>query len=398
MRFLACTWIPLERPSAGLNLFLRMRRSLENQGIDMILVGQQDDMDAPWRETSLQGRPAIAFSGQHTGVRRYSLALTHAAQAAKFYRDTLPTLLTEYECDGAIVYSFQAQTAQAVLEGCRSLNKLVIADMVEWYRWSAYCLLNGVNIQQHRLCRSVLPNMDGIIGISKAWCAWAEARGVPSVWIPAFAEDRGCSRITPSPPDQPFTITFIGHWVDRELPNVILRALRLCIDRGLDIRMNVLGNAGQTRNERKAMRLLRADNVLQGHVNFLGFVSDEERDRQLAQADAFVLLRSDCRETDMLFPTRLPEYLLSGNPVILSKVGSFQSCFEHGKDVWFLSRKNRPEELAEALIWLAGHPKERMEIGRCGRQSAIAQFSLDVLGRRLADFLENLAKPHNRRS
>jgi glycosyltransferase involved in cell wall biosynthesis len=233
--------------------------------------------------------------------------------------------------------------------------------------------------------------MDGLIGISKAWCDWAGRRRLPSVWIPSFADDRGRARAGPSTSDRSFTLAFIGHWIRREQPCVFLEAMRICLGRGLDIRMNVIGDIGKLSRERAAMRFLRRHPDLRERINFLGFVSDEERDRQLADADAFVLLRADNRETDMLFPTRLPEYMLTGNPVVLSKVGSFPYCFEHRKDVWFVSKENSPEEVADALTHLARNPEERLEIGRRGRQSALEQFSLEVLGRRLAEFLTTVA-------
>jgi glycosyltransferase involved in cell wall biosynthesis len=244
-----------------------------------------------------------------------------------------------------------------------------------------------MNWQQFAFSRWYLPQMDGVIGISKGWCEWASKQNIPNVWIPSFAEDHGIVRTEIVSRKQPFILTFIGHWVPRELPKVILRAIRICLDQGFDVRMNVLGNVGSTYRERSAVRMLEKDELLKKHVQFLGFVSDEERDSILAESDGFIILRHDNRETDRLFPTRLPEYMLTGNPVILTKTKGFGGYFEHRKDVWFVSPENNPEEIANALIHLVRNPKERMVIGKRGRNKALSDFSLEILGVNLAKFL-----------
>lgn len=391
MKVLICTAIPLASSSAALNRLTRMRRALAQQGIDAILVGSASGIDQCWKESESESGRQIVYDPLRTGAKkRYSRALTIASQAAAFYRRNLGELLTHYQCDGVISYVSQAQMGDAILQAARSTDCFVTADMVERFQVSTYYLLNGVYFQQNRLCSRTLPRMDGIIGISHGWCDWSESRGIPNVWIPSFAEDDPRLQRSGGTNNDSFTISFIGHWIRRELPTVILRAIRLCLDRGVDIRMNVIGNVGQSPREQKAMRLLASDPGLKQSIHFTGFVSDEDKNRLLAESDAFVILRPNSRESDLLFPTRLPEYMLTGHPVILSEVGSFKRCFEHRHDVWFVSDQNRVEEVADALTHLASNPHERNEIGRRGRESALKQFSLDVLGKRLATFLEQV--------
>jgi glycosyltransferase involved in cell wall biosynthesis len=368
-----------------------MRRSLAIHGIETILVGAGGDHREAWRvETSANGR-CIGYGLREGLARRHSRAMAIGARAACFYREYLPQLLESFKCTGVIDYASQAQVSKVVYQAAHSYGVFAVADVVEHYDWSWHYILNGMNWQQMLLRQAVLPRMDGIIGISRGWCHWADQRGIPNVWIPAFAEDHGCVRGGPSSSGQPFTIAFIGHWLTRELPMVILDAVRICKKRGLLVHLQVMGKVGGTFGEKPVEWYLRKYPEIAKQVAVLGFVSDRERDQHLANADAFVLLRPHSRETDMLFPTRLPEYMLSGNPVVLSEVGCFPDCFTHRKDVWFVSRQNSPKELADALVHLATHAEERLAIGERGRQTALEQFSLDVLGQRLAQFLAETA-------
>ena len=394
MRLLICSSLAVDRPTAGRNRLMRMSRAVAAQGIEAIFVGSQAGLGTAWREVELQELRAIAFDPELTGARGYCSAMTKGARSSAFYREYLPELIQDFDVQGVISYDPQAQVVQSIQAAAHDNNCFVVADLVELFGVKVQYLLNGINYQQLRLVRQVLPKMDGIIGISHGWCEWARQRNLPHVWCPSFAEDCAFVRTSPSL-EKPFTLTFVGYWIDRELPRVFLKALRLCIDRGLDIQLNVIGNTGKTWREQAAMRLVRSDPELRKRVNFLGFVSDSERDRYFADSDAFILLRRDTRETDMLFPTRLPEYMVTGNPVILSKVGSFSRCFKHHHDICFVSPRNHPEEVADTISFLADNPQERFEIGQNGRRTALDQFSLDRLGSRLAKFLREIAE-HSR--
>lgn len=392
MKLLVCTALAIHKPSAGLNRLERMRSALRPNGIEVIIVGTGDCPYAPWQVDMSDYGSYIVFDPARIRVWRHCESATLTAQTALFYRRHLMEIISAQRCAGVICYTFQADNAGAILAATRQAGGFVFADMVEWFNISWHYMFNGVNIQQARMRRYVLPNVDGMIGISKGWCEWADQRDIANIWIPSFAEDSGLFRTTPPPPNRPLTLAFIGHLVSRELPQVIMRAIQLCYDRDVDVRMNVLGNVRRMPSECTAMRIIRKNPVLAERVKFLGFVSDTERDILLADADAFILLRSNTRETDMLFPTRLPEYLLSANAVILSRVGSFRECFEHRKDVWFIDGRNAPEEVAEALIYLAEHPQDRLEIGRRGRETAIRLFAPALLGSRLAGFLDGIVQ------
>lgn len=395
MRLICCTPVNLFRPSAALNRLARMRRALEPYGINVVLVGMgpKKQKDAWLKQKRGDGSDDITFCPDSFHPLRHCRAMRIAAKASACYHRHLQDVLNHTKPDGVIMYTNQAQVADPIISACKQCGVFVVADVVEYHNLSLHYLLNGVNFQQRIFITRSLCEVDGIIGISKSWCKWAEERGIPNVWIPSFAEDRQCFRTAAATAtcDEPFTIVFIGHWVEREKPLVILRALRLCLERGVDIRMQVLGNIGKSYRESKAIRMLKNDTQLQRRVELLGFVDDEERDRLLANADALILLRPDNRETDRLFPTRLPEYMLSGNPVILSQVPNFDGCFEHRKDVWFVPPQNNPADVADAICHLAKHPEERMAIGGRGRETALSQFGLDVLGERLAGFLHSIS-------
>ncbi len=394
MKVIICSLLPLGTPSAARNRLYMMRGALAREGIEAIVVGEGDYTLGPnWRLVEGKNGYNIEFRRDKVPVHYYSPALQIGVRAARFYKRNLLEIIRDFHCSGVIDYSFQAQTSVEILKAARAIGAFVVADLVERFDFSWHNLFNGMLWQQKRLCDAVVPKLDGVIGISKGWCQWAKRQKIPYTWIPSFAEDRASLlRRRESPAGRPFTLVFVGHWIPRELPGAIFGAIKLCANQGIEIRLEVLGNAGKTARERGALEQVRTDAELVRQIDFLGYVDDNERDRRLSLADAFVLLRPDTRETDMLFPTRLPEYLLSSNPVVLSSVGSFPDCFKDGYDVYFVPAENRSEDIAKALMTLHKTPELRRFIGENGRRTALRMFSVELLGKRLAEFLREVAR------
>ena len=276
MRILIATALSLDYPSAAGNRLRRMALALRMHGIQTVLVGMRSF------DTCTVGQEHYAKDGLAVHVfpsPRFRSCIPRYIQlmrsAARYYAKNLVALLEQYQIDLVIIYSYYWQFSHVVWRICRQRGVAVCSGMVEWFAPTPRLVLTGqtIDLLAHR--RLVLPQLDGLIGISRFWVDWAVARGLPTVCIPSFAEDHGVVRVEPSPPGRLFTLTYMGHWIDRELPCNILQAMRMCIDRGVPVRMNLLGNIGKSYRERKAMRFLDRDEVLKQYVSFLGFVSDE---------------------------------------------------------------------------------------------------------------------------
>ena len=99
------------------------------------------------------------------------------------------------------------------------------------------------------------------------------------------------------------------------------------------------------------------------------------------------MLRPNNNETKHLFPSRVPELMASGNPVILTKTPSFNFFFKENHGVKFISDENSSEDLSNTIIELASDAKIRFEIGEKGRAYSKKFFSYEYIGLRLGNFL-----------
>ena len=75
-------------------------------------------------------------------------------------------------------------------------------------------------------------------------------------------------------------------------------------------------------------------------------------------------------------PRALIEAAACGRPIVTTDVPGCREVVEHG-DNGLLVPPRAPTVLAEALRTLALDPELRIEMGRRGRERAVAEFSLD---------------------
>jgi glycosyltransferase involved in cell wall biosynthesis len=127
------------------------------------------------------------------------------------------------------------------------------------------------------------------------------------------------------------------------------------------------------------------------HVIDLGFVARNEVPRLLAAADILVQPGRSNEFNDYRFPAKLPEFLVSGRPVILPRT-NVGLLLKDGEEALLLDQ-GHSVEIATALQRLAADPDLRTKIGRAGRAfaldnldwpknvAALPSFYCDCLGR-----------------
>jgi glycosyltransferase involved in cell wall biosynthesis len=81
-------------------------------------------------------------------------------------------------------------------------------------------------------------------------------------------------------------------------------------------------------------------------------------------------------------PTKLFEYMATGLPTVSSRAGEAEFIIEDGRDGFLATGR---EEFIQKMSLLAGDYNLRVKMGELARLKAEKQYSLDVLGKKLAD-------------
>lgn len=117
--------------------------------------------------------------------------------------------------------------------------------------------------------------------------------------------------------------------------------------------------------------------ALTDKVIFMGRVNSNEMPQLLVDSDILVLARPDNMQAQYGFPTKLGEYLATGNPVVVTSVGDIP-LFLNNKENALLAAPNDPEGFAIQLEWIIQNKQEAISIARRGKELVKSVFSSDV--------------------
>jgi glycosyltransferase involved in cell wall biosynthesis len=154
-------------------------------------------------------------------------------------------------------------------------------------------------------------------------------------------------------------LLYVGSLEMRKGLNVLLEALKLVRQSKPETILTVIGGGDQTPYRQICERLQITNNV-----RFLGYQSAEQIAKHHLENQIFVLPSSNENS-----PNTLTEAMVSGMPLIATAVGGIPSLVSHNETGWLVPPRN-PGELAKAIVYLLGSPKERARLGQAARQCA----------------------------
>ncbi len=152
-----------------------------------------------------------------------------------------------------------------------------------------------------------------------------------------------------------------------------------------DVSLMLIGD-GYKKSEIPVYRMKAEELGVSERVIFTGFLSRDILPKYLGQASILALARPSSLQADAGFPTKLGEYLASGNPVIVTRTGEIDTYLNSGIDVYF-AEPDSVKSFADTLRCALSDQAVAMDIGRRGREAAIRYFDYRENGRKIKNFV-----------
>ncbi|MDO9154793.1 MAG: glycosyltransferase family 4 protein [Paludibacter sp.] len=127
------------------------------------------------------------------------------------------------------------------------------------------------------------------------------------------------------------------------------------------------------------------DYQLNNKITYLGILNKYQIPEFLQNADLLVLSRPDSHQAQGGFPTKLGEYLATGNPVCVTRVGEIPDYLEDNVSA-FMAEPGSVDSFADAMNRALSDKENARRVGLNGRKVAEEHFSIDVQAERLIKF------------
>lgn len=150
----------------------------------------------------------------------------------------------------------------------------------------------------------------------------------------------------------------------------LIKAFALSSKKYPELKLYIIGPKQEDAiNEKLAKNL-----GLEEKINFTGLVSSDEMPQLLKNAVGLVLNRPNNIQAKYGFPTKLGEYLLSGNPVIITKVGDIPLFLKDNKSA-FLAEPDNIISFSSKIDELLSNQERARIIGQEGQKVANQNFT-----------------------
>lgn len=172
----------------------------------------------------------------------------------------------------------------------------------------------------------------------------------------------------------------------------LIRAFRKVSDSHTDLDLVIAGKSKNGIHESNLKKLISSNN-LTGRVILLGSVDSKRIPQYMIDSKILVLPRPDSIQARGGFPTKLGEYLASGKPVIVTRVGEIPKLLSY-KEVFFISPDNIVNELADKINLILSDYEAALYVGHRGEKIARKMFDIKANQILLKNGIERVFNPN----
>lgn len=182
--------------------------------------------------------------------------------------------------------------------------------------------------------------------------------------------------------NNPFKLLFLSNMLREKGVWDLIDALNIVKNDGYSFHCDYIGKWSDIAESEfnQKVKHKNLDKYIQAH----GAKYREEKELFLKQADLFIFptyYHNEC------FPLVLLEAMEQGLPCISTNEGGIPGIIEEGK-TGFIVEKHSPQQLAEKIEYLIGHPMICAEMGKAGKEKFQREFTLEKFENRMKDILK----------
>jgi len=169
---------------------------------------------------------------------------------------------------------------------------------------------------------------------------------------------------------------------------ILIDAFKFVCNEFDNIKLYLIGDASNQEEFNKLNQKV-SELKLTDKVVFTGRINREDIPMYLCNASILVLARPTSLQAKGGFPSKLGEYLSTGNPVIVTKVGEIPEYLTDCENA-FLSEPDSAKAFAEKLKFVLSNIKLAKKVGIEGRKVALKHFNYKIQAKRIINFIDEL--------
>lgn len=329
----------------------------------------------------------VKYSGLNIPKINNALSLIKTIKKARI---TIKNIASENSNIRLVLLDASSFTLSPILSTAKNLGLKVFHERTEYpFVVSSKTLIGRFNLYIYLKC--IVHKFDGIYVINKAleryFCNLTQDK-IPLKIINMIVDPKrfGCKEKGEN--DNKFKmITYCGG-LDGEKDGVpiLIESFSQISDEFPSFRLQLIGSLANKKTRSNLTSLVNSLNI-EGKVIFTGSMQRQEIPKALCNSSLLALARPSNKQAEGGFPTKLGEYLATGNPVVVTEVGEI-GVFLKDKQNAYVAQPDSPEKFAsklrEAILDNSSH-----EIALEGKKLVHSDFNYYTQAKELDKFFNN---------
>jgi len=294
--------------------------------------------------------------------------------------------------DVVLLYGGGTAYVRKILPWCRERRVPLLVDVVEWYQPSHMPggWLGPFHWDHELALRFYYPRAGGIIAISRYLERYFSSRGCRTLRMPPTLDVKNSpARLTVE--KGPITLVYAGFPGKKDLVGNVISALLQIDPEGKRLRFIIAGP-----NKEDILRLPQLaafkSSGLPSCIKAVGLLSHQQVVQLVRDSDFVPLLRPPLRYAQAGFPTKVPESLASGTPVICNLTSDLGDYIHDGVE-GIVCADSSIDAFATALERaLALTSQQRTEMRKAAREQAERSFDYRAYADSLLSFLNEVCQ------
>ena len=243
------------------------------------------------------------------------------------------------------------------------------------------------------ICLTAVRGFSGLFVISKSLEEYYRQRGVNNIKIINMFVDKSRFAGLRKTSDEKY-IGYCGTIsIHKDGVDDLIKAFSYFIKEHPDYKLYLFGRF-ESEVVKVTLNQLVENLGVSSKVVFTGPVDAKEMPQRLVNARILALARPANEQAQFGFPTKLGEYLATGNPVVITGVGDIPLFLKDETNA-FIVAPGDYKLFAEKLCWVADHPEESARIGNAGKELVDKAFSSELQTEKAIAFIKILYQECN---
>lgn len=348
--------------TAGMNRILGYLRAFSSAGVKTTVVFIYPDCKGSTMEVSLPNITVRYLWKEYYYSRRKLIEV--------FLRKIYPIRFRRCLKSGDIVFTYGVAEFQHFIMGVKGVKY--------YHERTEHPLAVGLGnpltrfpmSKYYKDCRSI----DGLFVISTCLCDFFVSKGVKRDKVHIINMTVDPTRFVGlTKKNNERYIAYCGViFNNKDGIDLLIKSFALISKTYPDVKLYVMGPVPEKTDNNIIIELIRSLGI-EDKVVLTGRIPSEEMPQMLKNAEVCALNRPDGLRAKAGFPTKLGEYLLTENPVVVTRVGDISLFLEDGVSA-LIAEPNNPASFAEKLDWVLSHREEASLIGKNGAKVARQSF------------------------